>query len=72
MAKKTKKRKVFVGNLDGDELNSDWLGSMRLMKKAEKGDVEARKELARREKSKMTYTLTEEQKAEIDRRLGIL
>ena len=58
----------YVGRLDGDLMNSDWLASKRLAKKAAKGDVEARKELRRRENTKMV-PLTKKEEAEIRRRL---
>jgi len=60
--------KLPVENIDQDLLNQDWLGSVRLMKKAAKGDAAARKELKERENTKYV-PLTEEEKDEIRRRL---
>jgi len=54
--------KPVVGKLDEDELNSDWLGSLRLSKKAQKGDVKAKQELEKRESIKMVPLTDAEQK----------
>ena len=58
----------YVGRLDGDLLNSDWLASARLRRKAAKGNVAARKELRRRENTKMV-PITKEEEEDIRRRL---
>lgn len=57
--------KPIVGKLDGDELNSDWLGSLRLSEKAQKGDIEAKQKLEKRESTKMV-PLTDAEEKEIN------
>ena len=58
----------YVGQLDGDLMNSDWLASARLRRRAAKGDMKARKELRKRENTKMV-PITKEEEEDIRRRL---
>jgi hypothetical protein len=41
--------KKIILNLDSNQLNSDWLGSMRILKDKKKSKIEKRAELAERE-----------------------
>ena len=48
-----KKKTEFIADLDGDLLNTDWIVSARLMRKAKAGDKKAAKELQERDETKM-------------------